>query len=202
MQVNRHATIEDLMSNGYINAIKSMLTFTREALSFMPVMHTVQEGELSLPHKKAEGAVINLRTDVIGELSGRSHFILSEQEAAFLATHSLKKLNGALHLHEHFLKEMDNIISAAVISKISNSLQLKIYGDVPHLEKWDSWEAFCENQQGDPLTKNRYYCSVIEIYFEHHPQLKPLFVWMLDEKFIEAAKEKGYPLSIPQPLPL
>ena len=80
-----------------------------------------------------------IKTELLGELKGTSHLIFSEQEVKKLYESSLPPKIVADDSKEStimklgFLTEIDNMVSAAVITEFSNFLGVEIYGNVPSL---------------------------------------------------------------------
>ena len=73
-------------------------------------------------------------TDIIGEYSGKSYFLLCEKDANTLFSLCLGKNSDNEELRIAMLKEFDNIIAASVITQFANTLHAEIYGDVPRFE--------------------------------------------------------------------
>jgi len=82
---------------------------------------------------------IKLVTDLRGDVEGSCYFIVTESEAQYLTSKTFGADNASkkfelTELNEGFLLELDNIISAAVITQLSDLLGVNIFGDVPRIE--------------------------------------------------------------------
>ncbi|MES2731562.1 MAG: hypothetical protein V4714_07430 [Bacteroidota bacterium] len=79
-----------------------------------------------------------LTTDVIGKLAGKSYLLLNHSDAEkifhiFTPSQAEIQLGQLTVLQEAVLLELDNIVTAAMVTQLSNFLSLTIYGDVPNL---------------------------------------------------------------------
>lgn len=124
-------------------------------------------------------------TRIIGDISGKSFLIFNQEESQEI----FKTLNfsgTSNELHEAFLLELDNIISASVISDLSNTLGIEVYGDVPHLIKIHSRELqhFMESEisKDDPSTV---IFSNTTFHFQSNDRIHPQFIWKLSSKVFE-----------------
>lgn len=82
---------------------------------------------------------IKLATNLRGDVEGSCYFIVTESEAQYLTSKTFGTDNESekfelTELNEGFLLELDNIISAAVITQLSDILGVNIFGDVPRIE--------------------------------------------------------------------
>ena len=122
-----------------------------------------------------------LTTQLIGSIHGKSFFILTNNEYKEVVKSMGDKYGDAIK--EGFLLEIDNIISAAVISDLSNQLAIEVYGDVPKLSKIKS------NELSDFIRSEivGFSGSVIEskLFFADNASATPKFTWILDNKIIE-----------------
>ncbi|MCE3226862.1 MAG: hypothetical protein K0S32_1413 [Bacteroidetes bacterium] len=133
-----------------------------------------------------------LVTEVIGELKGICCLIFSEEEADHLRTVALPQEirdNTQLmaEMSDAIMLEVDNIISASVITEFSNILGHKIYGGVPHLKKFSLSEM-------EEFVRNNYEKEMYIMNFKSHfasskLDFKPDFVWMFDNSFLDSVKD-------------
>jgi chemotaxis protein CheY-P-specific phosphatase CheC len=133
-----------------------------------------------------------LVTEVIGELKGTCCLIFSEEEADHLRTAALpqdirENVQMMAEMSDAIMLEVDNIISASVITEFSNLLGHKIYGGVPNLKK------FTVNEM-EEFVKQNYEKEMYIINFKSHfvsskLDFKPDFVWLFDDSFLNSVKE-------------
>ena len=121
---------------------------------------------------------------------------MNQEEANYISKHSLKKFTGDPEIQIAFLKELDNIISASVISKLSQVLSAKVYGDVPFFELCNSSEQVIEHIKKETASFSRSYVNIVEIIVDDHVNIAPLFVWIMDEKFLTVAEQHGYAIEL------
>jgi chemotaxis protein CheY-P-specific phosphatase CheC len=131
-----------------------------------------------------EGDLYVLTTQIIGEISGKSFLIFNEDESFEI----FKTLgtNISDQLKEAFLMEIDNIISASVISDLSNALEIEVYGDVPHLRRIHS--ADLQDYMNDEVSKEGQSSMIFSnttFHFDSGEQIHPQFVWKLSSKVFE-----------------
>lgn len=121
-----------------------------------------------------------LTTQIIGSLNGKSFLVLDakgiNEISKIIPAHQIDKLKEAL------LLEIDNIISAAVISVLSNQLMIEIYGDVPRLSKIKCCDlsAFIQAE-----TKDHSLISIDSVlHLSPDAHLNARFLWSLDSKVL------------------
>ena len=122
----------------------------------------------------------------MGEAGGRSLLLLSEEECAAIYQACLpKQQEDATRkiMEEAILKEIDNIISATVITQFSNVLGLSIYGGVPHLSTFSSEDipsAITQNLKSAP----EYFLTIDTRFLFENTSLQPHFFWILSIEFL------------------
>ncbi|WKK78148.2 hypothetical protein QYS49_14520 [Marivirga salinae] len=136
-----------------------------------------------------------LITDIIGEAKGRSYLVFSEKDAQAvpdMLIQKMKSLQSNPDFAEIILKEVDNMVSAAVITELSNQLNLKIYGDVPKIIYPD--EANREWLQ-DEIEHNENMFAILSsanFSFEDNMKISPYFIWILDKQFFSVLNQKKF----------
>ncbi|MDN5203810.1 hypothetical protein QQ008_20635 [Fulvivirgaceae bacterium BMA10] len=164
--VNQRVQIENLSINTYTNADKVLQEISNEVKSTI------------------------ILTEIIGDLAGESYLIFSEPEREQICAYCMKAFasgNGNKLEDELILKEVDNILSAAVITEFSNQLQIQVFGDVPKVISKES--LFAEHPTAK--SKNYFLLSNARFIFEDHLELSPKFLWRLDNHFIDMVKNMG-----------
>lgn len=134
-----------------------------------------------------------LITDIIGEAKGKSYLVFSEKDAQAvpdMLIQKMKSLESNPDFAEIILKEVDNMVSAAVITEFSNQLDLKIYGDVPKIIFPE--EANREWLQ-DEIEDNEHMFAILSsanFAFENNLKICPYFIWILDKEFYSVLNHK------------
>ncbi|SMG39325.1 Chemotaxis protein CheY-P-specific phosphatase CheC [Marivirga sericea] len=134
-----------------------------------------------------------LTTDIIGEAKGRSYLVFSEADAQAvpdMLIQKMKSLQSNPDYAEIILKEVDNMVSAAVITELSNQLDLKIYGDVPKMifpkEADRAWLQNEIEHHEDMFA----ILSSANFSFEGNMKINPYFIWILDKQFYSVLNQK------------
>lgn len=133
-----------------------------------------------------------LTTVVKGELKGESYLLFNEEEVNKIVEANLPKsimdnLAEREKMTEAFLLEIDNIITASVITQFSNIFQRKIYGDVPGLN------ILAGNEINKFLSEN-HNKELNVIYFNarfitNEIEIDPEFIWLMDDSFFDEVKK-------------
>jgi chemotaxis protein CheY-P-specific phosphatase CheC len=134
-----------------------------------------------------------LTTEVKGKLQGICYLIFDKKDAEgvfpiFAPNHHEIAADGTLgEFQQAILMEVDNILSAAMVTQLSNFLELFVYGDVPNYK-------FINKDELLNILKNDH-----DMYYEVALNLKakletsksnvsPLFIWFFKNDFVDAVK--------------
>jgi len=181
-----------IISQGLVKAAESLSFFMNETIS----LHEFEdENQFSIPHleisKKGESNIQLLITKVIGELKGVCCLIFSEEEANQLRSSALppeilESPEMMAEMSDGILLEVDNIISASVITQFSNILKVKIHGGVPTLKKVNSEEL--EKFFQEEISNELYLISFKTSFKSSHVSFAPEFIWLFDTTFVDCIK--------------
>lgn len=135
------------------------------------------------------GDLYILVTQIIGDIPGKSFLVFNQEESKeIFATLNMSSKNH--ELNEAFLLEIDNIISASVISNLSNALNIEIYGDVPKLLKVHSSEfqkVMLEEAKHEEPSAIIFANTTFS--FQTHERIHPQFIWKLSAKIFDKVPE-------------
>jgi chemotaxis protein CheY-P-specific phosphatase CheC len=136
------------------------------------------------------GARTLLTTDVFGDLTGKSYLFLSARDYEVI-TRSIPSTKSSINLKEEFLKELDNILSAAVITKLSNDLNKKMFGDIPVMAGETSSQL--EDIINDDFMEQveELYVSSVSFSIGNDVSVQPLFLWVIDYSKVEVGTVKA-----------
>lgn len=135
--------------------------------------------------------IFSLISVLKGDLRGKCYLNLSSQDADVLTSIALPEVyRQNKEMKEGILLELDNILTAAVVSILSNAFKLDTFAYVPkmyifksdELNQW-LWEDYKEEKLA------LHFSTGFKI--ESH-DIHPEFIWVLDEniiKFIESAHQ-------------
>ncbi len=138
-----------------------------------------------------EAALHVLTTEVKGNLEGKSYLVFNQSDTkricqVFAPGQATYTGEGLGELEEALLLELDNILSAAVITQLSNFLDTFIYGGVPGLRTLSHGEA---------LTRFGAETEHFDVVFHIHARFKsyrtnlqPSFIWYFKSEFLEAIR--------------
>ena len=188
-----------IISAGLVKAAESLSFFMNETITLNAFD---QEESLSVNaieiEKKNQSNIHLMITKVIGELNGVCCLIFSEEEADQLRNTALppEVLNSPemmAEMSDGIMLEVDNIISASVITQFSNLLKVKIYGGVPALRKVDSTEL--EKYLQEEINNQMYLVSFKTKFKSSHVSFAPEFIWLFDNTFVESIKNYSATLA-------
>ena len=104
------------------------------------------------------------------------------QEACLVGT---QNANYSTAMGEAILKEIDNVISAAVITKLSEALELPIHGGVPYLQNMTVVGIEQEINKELAIASEEYTLFVRgRFVFSDNIRLQPLFFWKFPACFL------------------
>lgn len=140
-----------------------------------------------------ESEVHVIKTELMGELKGTSHLIFSETEVNKLyqsclpASIANDDSNESTIMKLGFLTEIDNMVSAAVITEFSNHLGVEIYGNVPSLKVIKANEiAGYLDEESSELEQIIHFKAVFE---GKELDISPDFIWVFHNKFVDKIKD-------------
>jgi len=132
-------------------------------------------------HMHLSGSYILLTTQIFGDVTGKSYLFLPETAMEILTSSIPGGNHASISFKEEFIKELNNILSAAVITKLSNELAKKMFGDVPELIGRVKCHLGDIIQDDFSEEMEEVYISGIYFLLENHQDIHPLIVWVLDE---------------------
>jgi chemotaxis protein CheY-P-specific phosphatase CheC len=177
------------MNNGFERAAHSFSSLVGKTVRITnsPSVLIRHDNDFSC-FSEEKGDLMVLTTQIIGTITGKSFLIFSEEESKEIFK-SLK--SNSDHLKEAFLMEIDNIISASVISELSNALAIEVYGDVPNLIRMHSRQLqdfmSGEIRKDDPSSM---ILSNTTFHFEKGDRVHPQFIWKLSTKVFDIIPEE------------
>ncbi|WKN33667.1 hypothetical protein PZB74_10055 [Porifericola rhodea] len=184
----------EIIDTGYKNAAKSFSVIIQQNIEIEISEIEVTKSEPDYRHFIKSGEDITmLTTKIIGEVEGKSYLLLNEEEKSAIFSACLppqKDEEARKTMEEAMLKEIDNIVSATVITQFSNALGFSIYGDVPHLFYMPAKEV--ATTIADELKQvSDYFLTVnTRFMFENDTTLQPNFFWILSSQFLERIRER------------
>ena len=127
---------KELVNIGYAHSADALSMILFEGVLMQQVDF---EGDVSKYRSSNPGTnFILLKTELMGELSGISYLYISEQQAKVVFDKCLPEWDGnnpdsRKEMEKAILMEIDNMLAASVVTKLSNLLGVNLYGGVPEI---------------------------------------------------------------------
>ncbi|MDQ3110321.1 MAG: hypothetical protein M3R17_10540 [Bacteroidota bacterium] len=190
---NELAAAREIITTGLKKAAESLSFFMKEKITIDNLdYYKNQEGPSWELLPKEDPNIHLLLTEIVGDLKGICCFIFSEKEANLLRNAALpaeitENQDLMVEMSDAIMLEVDNIITASVITQFANILKHKIHGGVPQLKKmtFDQLNKFVKSDKNKDL---------FSINFKTHfstskGNFNPEFLWLLDKRFTESIKK-------------
>ncbi|MGK7396595.1 MAG: chemotaxis protein CheC [Candidatus Cyclobacteriaceae bacterium M3_2C_046] len=127
-----------------------------------------------------------LVTEVKGDLPAESYLVFTQENAALTASHVMGSHNSNEEMQEAMLLEVDNILTASVVTQFSNFFGKSIYGDVPHLIKLNKTET--EEVLTQKMSQYDLRVTFKTCFVTNKLKIHPEFVWIFTQDLIQAVK--------------
>lgn len=182
-----------IVNQGLLKAAESLSFFMKETISLDELDYSFNKPSNPADFTSKKGENIHLLlTEVIGELKGVCCLIFSNEEAdtlrkAALSPEITSNAEIMAEMSDGILLEVDNIISASVITQFSNILKHKIHGGVPKLRKLnnDGINQYVKSKLEDDM----FVISFNTHFVSAHLDFSPQFMWLFDSSFTKSIKQ-------------
>ena len=170
------------------NAAESFSKLAKEKVVLQPVEIPPVEPNNNLNHMvDLEDSLYVLKTVVKGELPAESYLIFTSESADEICRLIIQEPNVNDELKNAVLLEVDNILTASVVTQFSDYFDLNLYGDVPSLHRWKKKST--EDKLEKKMTEYDIQLSFKTSFITSHFTIFPEFIWILTNKFIDAVKK-------------
>lgn len=140
-----------------------------------------------------------LLTDILGDFGGRSVLIFNNEEEEVIYNSCLKYDKIAEEektiMEDEILKEIDNMLSAAVVTVFADQLDAMIFGGVPHLKKLtvENTNDLISNDLRNLSSGEESFIlgSKTKFLIDDKETFVPRFLWMFSREFLDAVKSKN-----------
>ena len=187
LSLSQQHSVQILFNTGFAHAAQAFSQIIARDVSVETARFVAAEEDIKhAMHARSESTTL-ITTDIIGEAEGSSYLLLSDQANQALQGICLPTTLNAHQrtiMGEAVLKEIDNIVSAAVITKLSETLGLSIFGGVPQLHNLPSdntekmfRESFGQDYENCLLVSTRFLFTDVR-------QLQPQFFWKFSSEFL------------------
>ncbi len=198
--IKENKGFDKVINFGFMNGSIALAKFTKSnAFCGLPVVKHITDSSFDrntikagITSSKSDKYYI-VSTDIIGAVSCKTYFILSQEEAEKLsqAVRESSGLDG--FPMDEILKESDNILVAGVVTALANNMTSNVFGGVPILREVNGADL-CDMINED-LTSLDFDLADFEYYYHVQTKIlfpglaiKPLFFWVLPDELIENMK--------------
>ncbi|HSZ25325.1 MAG TPA: hypothetical protein VK766_06400 [Cytophagaceae bacterium] len=184
---------EEIINIGLSKAADSLSFFLKEKVLIQLLELKINsENYSSLSFKNNLQKSYLLTTNIKGDIGGKAYLVLSESEVEKVIEVNLSdsiknNLVEKEKMTDAILLELDNIITASVITQFANILQIKLYGDVPLLDVLEQnlLNPFLQENNKDDF-KVIYFNSR---FITENLDINPEFIWLMDNNFFNGVKK-------------
>jgi chemotaxis protein CheC len=187
------STAKDIIDLGLKKAAESLSFFMKEPISLKEVDFNVSNDQtISIKNTSSENNLYILSTEMKGELKGICFLVFNQEEKDEICKVALppeiyNNPDKLKNMEEPLLLEVDNIISASVITQIANKLKQKVYGDVPKMTMMNA--EGLKNAILEQMSPDKFIIGFQTEFISSKSNFNPEFFWVLDPKFFECVKQ-------------
>ena len=182
--------IETVVEEGNKHAFTNFWLFTGSKVNHSIRVAHPENGMNLINTVKKEGDLIVITTDIVGQIEGKSYLIMSKEEWDYISGLGIRGgMKDSEAFREAFMKELDNIISAAFITKISEAFSLSIFGASPVLHPAISNNSVSDYLKNELSSNSEYYISVAELSCSQEG-IRPLFVWAFSNPLLKKTEKE------------
>lgn len=159
-----------------------------EKVNFSPAEEVAPANIVSIFERKD----IILYSEIMGDIKGICFFLLKEGDVKLLLSKNFPKIEANSEqlksIRDEFLLELDNIITASVVTEFSNSLQVKMFGGIPHIHFLKNGIDTIQSllSKGTNFYSYNFSCK----YLIKDTEFAPEFIWLFDKKFVDVTEGK------------
>jgi chemotaxis protein CheC len=130
--------IKEILNIGLAKAADSFAIIAKEEVFLnVPNIEVTDASELSNLLSKSRQTDIVIKSEIVGELKGKTYIIFSDEQSRKLANICFgteADYQGNYNfIKKSLLMETSNILTASILTQIANILDKKIYGKIPTL---------------------------------------------------------------------
>lgn len=200
VQRNKNTPSRQLINSGMVKVIEAFRSVCNLDVEVRKTTFRVFNNKMDRPAAiRKTGSLVLLTTDMVGEISGKSYLIFSEPECrqiydACIPGRSNNTTNEPINepMKEALLLELDNVLSATMITEFSNRLDVKVFGDIPNYYSTDSARIeqliADDHMAGAEKDHEQFVISNTTFILEKNHRFQPCFIWKMAENFRSRAK--------------
>ena len=186
---------KELLNIALANSADAYSKMANERILFKGYeMSLLKSDELStLLHGFDDEQLYVLTTEIKGKMEGICYLVFNKEDAmqafrTFAPGQENIAENGELgEFQQAILMELDNILSAAMVTQLSNILELFVYGDVPNYKLLNQ-KDFLKIIQKDHELYYKVAMNIKTRLESNKTKISPYFIWLFKEDFVDAVK--------------
>ncbi len=183
-------TAKNIFQSGLNRASEALVVITGQSVQLQAIKLQATQGanaQAVLPQFTEQVQVLS--TQLKGQLQGNSYMFITQQQSVKLKQ-MLAHINGFEQQGFEFLKEIDNMLAAAIISVIANKLSVAIYGDVPHHHclqgnELHHWWANKQTIENCPPSQEVLLVVTSSLQVGQNETIDFFFVWCLQQQALQ-----------------
>ncbi len=193
-------TMSDLLTKEELNFANKLmsLALANSAASFSLMANIeirLQSADVQLkpidddikPAISSEEKLYALISQVIGDVPAHSYLILRPADVAKLATLCLPpSMQNNVEMQQALQIEIANILTASVVTQLSNFFKVKIFGYVPNIQKLTKTEIRQTIEK--EMDKESISFFLKTNFIAPNLQIQPDFIWTFNQIFIDMIK--------------
>lgn len=181
----------EIISAGLEKAAESLSFFMKEKIELEKTNFEI-DTHYSRTKNTNNELLYALSTEIKGTVGGICYLVFSEEESAEICKVALspKILEDPIKVtqfKEPLLMEVDNILSASVITQFADQLKIQVHGDTPFLHRQTASELNSTIQK--QLLPDRLIIGFQTEFISSKSHFNPEFYWILEPNFMETVKK-------------
>lgn len=186
-------TAKEIIDLGLQKAAESLSFFMKEPITLKEVDFNISSNQtIDVKNEDSLDNLYVLTTEMKGELKGVCYLVFNQEEKdeickVALPAEIFNNPEKLKNMEEPLLLEVDNIISASVITQISNKLKQKVYGDVPAMKLMTAKDL--KNNITEQMNPNKFIIGFKTVFISSKSNFNPEFFWVIDPNFFECVKK-------------
>ena len=187
------STAKEIIAQGLNKAAQSLSFFMKETITLKESDFSISNEEnISIKNNIAAEDLFVLTTELKGELKGICFLVFNTEEKDEICKVALppeifNNPDKLKNMQEPLLLEVDNIISASVITQLANQLKQKIYGDVPRLSMLNPSKL--KEMIVQHMKPNKLIIGFQTEFISNKSHFHPEFFWILEPEFIDSVRK-------------
>lgn len=140
------------------------------------------------PTFSVEESLYALASQIIGDIPAHSYLIFKPEDVVKLATLCLPPtMQNNVEMQQALQIEVANILTASVVTQLSNFFKVKIFGYVPELRKLTKKEI--RQTIESEMDRETVSFFLKTSFITPNLQIEPDFIWTFNQIFIDMIKE-------------